>query len=96
MHERTRHRALISGNVQGVGFRWSTAQRAEDLGLVGWVRNLDDGRVEAEYEGSHDAVARLDEYVHRGPWGAAVEAVAIDEIPLSGGSDFRVRNDLGG
>ena len=53
---RARVRLLVSGLVQGVGFRWWTRSRARELGLLGWARNLDDGRVEVVAEGSRAAV----------------------------------------
>jgi acylphosphatase len=51
--------AWVSGHVQGVGFRWWTRARALELGLVGWARNLDDGRVEVVAEGSRPAAEAL-------------------------------------
>jgi len=47
---------LVKGRVQGVGFRWFVRERAEALGLAGWVRNREDGAVEAEVEGERRAV----------------------------------------
>ncbi len=68
-------RAFISGKVQGVWFRESTKQEAERLGVHGWVRNLDDGRVEAVLAGPDDAVAKLLEWCHHGPDAARVDQV---------------------
>ncbi|MFC5290870.1 acylphosphatase [Actinokineospora guangxiensis] len=51
--------AFVRGQVQGVGFRWWTRSRALEIGLVGWARNTDDGRVEVVAEGSRDGCARL-------------------------------------
>ena len=51
--------ALVDGEVQGVGFRWWTRRRATQLGLSGWARNLDDGRVEVVAEGPEDACRTL-------------------------------------
>jgi acylphosphatase len=51
--------AWVRGHVQGVGFRWWTRCRARELNLVGWARNLDDGRVEVLAEGPRDACERL-------------------------------------
>jgi len=56
-------RVLVSGRVQGVGFRYSASRHARMLGLTGWVRNLDDGRVELLAEGSEDALERLAEWL---------------------------------
>jgi acylphosphatase len=49
----------VTGRVQGVGFRWSTRQRASELGLVGWVRNLPDGGVRIRAEGDREDLERL-------------------------------------
>lgn len=66
---------FIAGRVQGVGFRYSTGYRARELGLTGWVRNLPDGRVEAEFEGEKDALERMLAWCGSGPPLAAVEDV---------------------
>jgi acylphosphatase len=57
--ERTRLTAWVRGHVQGVGFRWWTRCRARELGLVGWARNLEDGRVEILAQGPREACDRL-------------------------------------
>ena len=66
---------LISGRVQGVGFRMWTEEEALDRGLVGWVRNRRDGSVEALFAGPAEAVADMVEACRQGPPGARVEAV---------------------
>jgi acylphosphatase len=66
---------LISGRVQGVGFRMWTEEEALDRGLVGWVRNRRDGSVEALFAGPAEAVADMVEACWQGPPGARVEAV---------------------
>ncbi|MDX2223128.1 MAG: acylphosphatase [Rhodospirillaceae bacterium] len=68
-------RLLISGRVQGVGFRAWAARKAADLGLSGWVRNLTDGRVEALAHGPAVDVARFIQLCHRGPVMARVDLV---------------------
>jgi acylphosphatase len=65
----------ISGVVQGVFFRQATRRRAQELGLTGWVRNLPDGRVEAVFRGSTEAVQAILEWCHEGPPSATVERV---------------------
>jgi len=73
--KRVRKRVLVSGRVQGVWFRESTRRQAVELGLTGWVRNLPDGRVEAEFEGTPDAVAQALDFVRVGPKFAQVDEV---------------------
>lgn len=65
----------VSGQVQGVGFRWSTRARANAYQLNGWVRNLVDGRVEAEFEGERDALEKMLAWCRQGPLGAGVRDV---------------------
>ena len=88
-----RRRYLVSGVVQGVGFRFFARRVAQRLGLSGWVRNLADGRVETEVEGSPDM---LDTYVRelsRGPAGAMVTGVEDVEVSDEGreANGFEVR-----
>ena len=72
-HERAH--VTISGRVQGVFFRDSTSQKAEDLGLVGWVKNAPDGRVEALFQGPSRKVREMVEWCEHGPSRASVESV---------------------
>ncbi len=74
-----RVRALVSGRVQGVGFRYSTRNLAERLGLCGHARNLADGRVEVVIEGDDASVEEALAFLRRGPPGAAV--TGVDERP---------------
>jgi acylphosphatase len=86
-----RKRVLISGRVQGVGFRWYTMDRAESLGLSGWVRNLPDRRVEAVFQGEEDLVDDMVEWCRRGSPAACVKSVSVEEEPVSPrDSDFRL------
>ena len=73
----------ISGSVQGVGFRYSMMEEAERLGVTGWVRNRRDGTVEAVIDGMPDAVSALLAWVRRGPRGAQVTDVQVEEFPES-------------
>ncbi len=66
---------LVEGLVQGVGFRYATQHRALALGLTGWVRNLHDGRVEAEFEGPRPDLERMLEWCQVGPRMAQVSKV---------------------
>ncbi|MBA8889356.1 acylphosphatase [Dokdonella fugitiva] len=65
----------VSGLVQGVFFRASTQARARELGLVGWAKNLVDGRVEVVAGGDAAAIDELERWLLRGPPGARVDAV---------------------
>jgi len=71
-------RYSISGRVHGVGFRYFTEAAARREGVHGWVRNLPDGRVEAEAEGDAEALERFERALRQGPPGARVEAVDVD------------------
>lgn len=75
--ERVRVRVKVSGRVQGVWFRRSTAEEAVLIGIDGWVRNLADGRVEAVFEGSPAAVSIALDYVAHGPEHADVEDLEV-------------------
>lgn len=83
-------RALISGQVQGVGYRYATQKRALELGVVGWVRNRDDGRVEAMLAGDRSQVEAISHWFYSGPAGARVEAVSIEEQPLQEFQRFEI------
>ncbi|MCG3180477.1 MAG: Acylphosphatase [Phycisphaerae bacterium] len=85
-----RRHAFVSGRVQGVGFRVFTMQQARILGVVGWVRNLDDGRVEAVMQGTPDAVGKLVEKVRVGPSPARVDKVELTDEPV--GEEFTTFN----
>lgn len=81
------YRFTVSGRVQGVFFRQSTADKANSLGLDGWVRNLPDGRVEGIAAGSPEALAGLRGWLDRGPPVAKVEGVEWEissEMPTQG------------
>ena len=75
---------MITGRVQGVGYRWFTYDAAVREGVDGWVRNLPDGSVEAEIEGEIEAVDRVEAALRRGPAGSRVDDVNRDERAPSG------------
>lgn len=87
----TRRHVVVSGEVQGVSFRDETRKEAEQAGLAGWVRNRDDGSVEAVFEGDADAVERLVEWCRSGPSSADVDDVEVTEVEAQGESGFEVR-----
>jgi acylphosphatase len=76
--DQERAHVRISGQVQGVFFRDSTRQKAEELNLAGWVKNLPDGRVEAVFEGPPDRVREMISWCEEGPQHASVENVDTD------------------
>ena len=86
-------RWVISGRVQGVGFRWFVARRATGLRLVGWARNLADGRVEVVAAGPATALAKLDRELRDGPRLSRVDHVEIDEYQhdMSYATSFDIR-----
>jgi acylphosphatase len=71
---------LISGRVQGVGFRYSMAEEAGRLGVTGWVRNRRDGTVESVVDGEAGAVESILAWARRGPRGARVTGVQVSEV----------------
>jgi acylphosphatase len=77
-----RIRAIVSGRVQGVSYRAATANKARQLGLVGWVRNLANGDVELEAEGSN--IDELVAWCKQGPPAARVDSVTVEDIALDG------------
>ncbi|MBC8121457.1 MAG: acylphosphatase [Gemmatimonadaceae bacterium] len=91
MLDRVRAHILISGKVQGVGYRAATRRMAERLGTDGWVRNLDDGRVEAVLEGNREAVEQLIAWCRRGAPPAVVKDVAVEYGQPEGCTKFEVR-----
>jgi acylphosphatase len=84
-------RAIISGRVQGVWFRASTLEKAQEYGVSGTVRNLVDGRVELVAEGVEEGVDRLLRWAENGPPMAAVDRVDVETLVPDGGfTDFRI------
>jgi len=79
---------IVTGRVQGVGFRWGTLEEAERLGLSGSVRNETDGSVRVEVEG--DRSDELIEWLRHGPPFAEVDTIELRDIPETGESGFKV------
>jgi len=82
--DRLRAHVMIDGRVQGVNFRASAHAQARTTGVEGWVRNLDDGRVEAVFEGPEAAVKRMISWCHSGPRSARVDRVDVTWEPPTG------------
>ena len=76
--------------MQGVFFRDTVRRMAREHGVTGWVRNNDDGTVEAVFEGEPEAVASMVRFAGQGPEGAAVERIEQHEEELEGLEGFRV------
>ena len=86
-----RRRVVAYGRVQGVFFRDSCDRMARSAGVSGWVRNRNDGAVEAAFEGDPDAVERMVAWMRQGPRRAYVDRVEVIEEEPAGESGFRVR-----
>jgi acylphosphatase len=82
-------RWLVSGRVQGVGFRWFVEQNAQRLGLRGWVRNQDDGKVQVYATGNPDKLNALAALLYQGPRMAEVRGVEESEAAVQQLSSFR-------
>ena len=87
-----RRHLLISGVVQGGGYRWSCQRAAKGIGVTGWVRNLPDGRVEVVAQGTKEQVEQLIQWCYRGPEEARVSDIAVAYEETAGDfQDFGIR-----
>ena len=86
-----RKHMIFSGEVQGVGFRYRAFVYAQELGLTGWVINLDDGRVEMEVQGERKQLSRLTDRLRESRW---IRILDIEEqsIPMIKERGFQIRN----
>jgi DNA ligase D-like protein (predicted 3'-phosphoesterase) len=84
-------RAVLRGDVQGVGLREATMRRARALRVFGWVRNEDDASVRVHAEGRESAVGELVSFLRHGPSPARVSEVAIDRVAVEGHEQFAIR-----
>jgi acylphosphatase len=91
MADRVNAHVFVSGRVQGVYFRDSTRRAAQRRGVDGWVRNLDDGRVEAVFEGPREPVETMVEWCHDGSERARVDDVTVEWRDPEGLDEFVVR-----
>lgn len=89
--DRTRAHVFVSGTVQGVFYRSSTQDEAQKRDVDGWVENLDDGRVEAVFEGPEDAVEAMVEWCHTGSTQANVDDVGVEYGELEDEEGFQIR-----
>jgi acylphosphatase len=91
MSERTRAHVHVTGHVQGVYYRANTRDTARGKGVDGWVRNLDDGRVEAVFEGPAAAVEEMVDWCRSGSPAATVEDVDVEFEAPEGVDGFVIR-----
>lgn len=85
-------RAYVSGVVQGVAFRWHTREKALELGVRGWVRNLRDGRVEVLAEAEEEVLEKFFSWLQVGPSAARVTGVEVlDPDTASAGASFEIQ-----
>ncbi len=90
--QKVRAHVLVQGRVQGVFFRATTCDRAEALGLTGWVKNTSDGRVEAVFQGQKENVEEIIQWCHKGPPGAVVTGVEVAwEEPKAEVKNFSIK-----
>jgi acylphosphatase len=90
MEEKLLYKINITGHVQGVGFRWSAVNEARALDIKGFVRNLPDGSVYIEAEGSIKQLNSFVEWCKKGPGFGFVESVNVDTVPPINHTDFRI------
>jgi Acylphosphatases len=83
--------AIVSGDVQGVGYRYTARMYAERFGVTGWIRNRRDGTVEAEVEGDSESVDEMLAWMAEGPPGSRVDGARVEDLPAAGGAGFEVR-----
>jgi acylphosphatase len=91
MEHRTARHFVISGKVQGVGYRAFARQAARAIGATGWARNLANGDVEVHANGTPSQLDDLESRLRLGPHWAEVRAATVTEAPVSSHSDFEIR-----
>jgi len=84
---------LISGRVQGVWYRAFTKQKAEQLGIKGWVRNASDGKVEAIFEGEENKIDQMIDWCYKGPPLAKIKDIEIKKQQATNAfEDFSIKH----
>lgn len=83
----TRQHFIVSGTVQGVGYRYSALQKAEELGVTGWVKNLSSGQVEILAEADADTLTQFKSWLELGP--AYANVTQVDVNSLNASNEFR-------
>ena len=87
---RETRRYLVTGRVQGVGFRWFVEREAATLRVTGWVRNREDGRVEVMATGTREQLNWLHARLREGPRAARVDDVAVSPAPFLDAKSFGI------
>jgi acylphosphatase len=90
-HDRETRRYVVSGRVQGVGFRWFVEGEAAQLGITGWVRNRDNGTVEVMATGTREQLNALHARLRQGPRAARVDEVAVSPAPFLEANSFGIQ-----
>ena len=83
-------RFVVSGRVQGVGFRWFVEREAATLSITGWVRNREDGRVEVMATGTREQLSALHGHLREGPRASRVDEVAVSPAPFLEAKSFGI------
>lgn len=92
MEQKLLYKIQVTGHVQGVGFRWSAASEARTRSIKGFVKNLSDGSVYIEAEGSKNQLNTFVEWCRKGPSFSHVESVIVDTLPPVNYTDFRIES----
>jgi acylphosphatase len=90
MSEKLLYKIYVTGEVQGVGFRWNAAKEAKNRDITGFVKNLPDGRVYIEAEGTREQLDAYVEWCRKGPGFSFVESISTDVFPPENYKDFRI------
>lgn len=90
MESKLLYKIHVRGHVQGVGFRWNTAREARNLRITGFIKNLSDGSVYIEAEGSSEQLGIFVEWCKRGPGYSVVDSVTVDRFPARNYTDFKI------
>ena len=82
MADLIRYAGKAEGHVQGVGFRMYVQQHAKDLGVTGWIRNIEDGTVDMELQGTQEQIDALEKIIRKGNYFIRVEAFSLEAMPV--------------
>jgi acylphosphatase len=92
MEDKLLYRINVSGRVQGVGFRWNAAYEARNRGIKGYVKNMSDGTVYIEAEGSPNQLNTFLEWCKKGPAHSSVASVIVNKFPPVDYTEFRIES----